>query len=419
MQLIGKNIEVYLMDGEASGRWQANLSNWNCNAYKIPRSAFKNLDDLPELYSPGVYFLFGRDDESGKAFVYVGEGDNVAKRIQQPHGFEKDGSYWTEAVIYVTPDGTLDKARIKYLENRFHSIVVDADRYIVKNGNTPAQSQVQKKVKDMLEEFIINARLVMLVLGHKAFEPQPSATKDTSADSLLYFSRNQGKGGKATGKISDDGFWVLKGSFINPQVASYVPSSIVKMRQLYKGHIDKNGILLKDICFGSPSYASTFVCGKNSNGLVEWKNAEGKTLKEINGETDDGGIKPKKKNGTAISDVPDIEVVTKDEISEDSILHIFGKKLVAHAYILDDGFLVKKGSQFAVIETESCAQSIRNHRKKLIEEGSVSDGIFVKDVKFSSPSTAAGCILGRNENGRTAWLNNDGKTLKEIQEEES
>lgn len=170
----------------------------------------KNCDDLPEIYSPGVYFLFGRDDESGRQFVYVGEGDNVAKRIMQPHSFEKDGNYWTEAVIFVTPDGKLDKARIKYLENRFHAIVVETERYIVKNGNISTQSPVQKKVRDMLEEFIMNARFVMLALGHKVFEPQPSASTDESADELLYFSRSQGKGGKAVGKIADDGFWGLK-----------------------------------------------------------------------------------------------------------------------------------------------------------------------------------------------------------------
>ena len=119
-------------------------------------------DKNDDMHTPGVYFLFGLDNESEKRFVYVGEGDDVLKRIVQPHGFEKDDSYWTEAVIFVTPDGTLDKAKIKYLENRFHSIVVDSGRYIVKNGNTPKQSPVQQKIQDMLERFIMNSQLVIL-----------------------------------------------------------------------------------------------------------------------------------------------------------------------------------------------------------------------------------------------------------------
>ncbi len=416
MAQIGKNIELYLMDGEASGRWQAILSNWNCYSYKIPRGDLKHCDDLPEIYSPGVYFLFGRDDESGRQFVYVGEGDNVAKRITQPHSFEKDGSYWTEAVILVTPDGTLDKARIKYLENRFHALVVETERYIVKNSNTPTQSPVQKKVRDMLEEFIMNARLVMLALGHKVFEPQPSANTENLSEELLYFSRNQGKGGKAVGKIADDGFWVLKGSYINPEIASYLSSGVVKIRKLYAGDIDKKGILQKDVCFGSPSYASSFVCGKNSNGLIEWKNADGKTLKEMNGEADDTAKKTKVNKKAKIETFVDVENEQIEiEYANDDVLHLTGK-LVAYAYVLKDGFLVKKGSQFADHETNSCEQSIIKHRQKLIDEGSVSDGLFVNDVKFNSPSTAAACILGRNENGRRVWHNKDGKTLKELQE---
>ena len=414
MSQIGKKIDLYLMDGEASGRWQATLSNWNCYSYKIQRNDLKNCDDLV-LNLPGVYFLFGRDDESGRQFVYVGEGDNVAKRIMQPHNFEKDGSYWTEVVVYVTPDGSLDKAKIKYLENRFHSIVVDADRYIVKNGNKPPQSPVQKMVRDMLEEFIINARLLMLALGHKVFEPQPSAESDTSEDEILQFERNKGKGGKAKGKIAEDGFWVLKGSYINPETAKSLPPGVIKLRNLHKVDIDKNGCLKKDICFGSPSYASSFVCGTSTNGLIVWKNSEGKTLKEINGEID---ISEKTSTKNKPQNVKK-DVLQKDfekSYPDDKLFRLAGKQCKAYAYVLDDGLLVKKGSQFSIKETTSCSQSIRNNRKKLIEEGNVVDGIFICDVKFASPSMAASCILGRNENGRIMWLNKDGKTLKELQE---
>ena len=62
MPSLGKSIDLYLMDGTVTGRWQATLSNWNCIAYKIPRDDVKNCDDLPELHAPGVYFLFGHDD---------------------------------------------------------------------------------------------------------------------------------------------------------------------------------------------------------------------------------------------------------------------------------------------------------------------------------------------------------------------
>ncbi len=398
MATIGKSIDLYLMDGTTSGRWQAKLANWNCDAYKIPRSELRNCEDIKDISGPGVYFLFGRDDDYNRQFVYVGEGDNCRKRISQPHGFENDSCYWTEAVIYVTPDGFLNKAMIKYLENRFYTIVKDANRYIVKNGNTPTQSSLQRKTKDALEEFINNASLVMQALGHKVFEPLPSDNDNATKADLLYFVRNQGKGGKAVGKIDSEGFWVLKGSYINPEIASYLPSGVKKLRSNYSKDIDKKGILKRDICFGSPSYASAFVCGKNSNGLTEWKNADGISLKELNG---------------------DSTAVEKPVKSEEAIVEsytIIGKQK-ATMVIDDNKFIVKAGSQLSLNEVNSCKNDIRNYRKKLIEDGSVESGVFTRDVVFNSPSMAAGCIKGMAVNGRTAWKNKDGKTLKEVQEE--
>lgn len=278
-----KTIELYLMEGKADGRWRAWLSNWNGRAYKIPHEHLKYCAELSDLNAPGVYFLFGWDDANGKWFIYIGEADDVWKRLLQTHTFEKDGSYWTEAVIFVTPDGTLDKGRVKYLENRFYELAIEAGNYLVKNANTPKQSPLPEHVKSMLEEFIINAILILPVLGYKAFVPSPSSDKSVNKNQsgLLYFSRNKGKGGKAAGRIRSDGFWVLKGSYIYPQVAEYAPPGIKKARADHAASISEEGILLDDLCFGSPSYASAFVCGKNSNGLTEWKNADGVPLREL------------------------------------------------------------------------------------------------------------------------------------------
>ena len=42
--------------------------------------------------------------------------------------------------------------------------------------------------------------------------------------------------------------------------------------------------------------------------------------------------------------------------------------------------------------------------------------VFAQDYAFSSPSTAAGVVLGRSANGRTEWKDQQGRTLKAIQE---
>lgn len=408
MSSLGKSINLYLMDGSASGRWQATLSNWNGVAYKIPRSDLKDCGDLPELNTPGVYFLFGKDDETGKLFIYVGEADDVQKRLLQPHTFEKDSSYWTEAVIFVTPDGTLEKGRVKYLENRFFTIASEAKRYIVKNGNTPPQSPMPKQIRDLLEEFIINARLILPALGYMAFEPLPSSDKyDADAENeLLYFSRNKGKGGSAIGRITSDGFWVLKGSYIYPQVAEYTASGIKKAREKYAAIIDKNGALQEDICFGSPSYAATFVCGKNSNGLVEWKDKYGVPLKNLDSDENRTSVPDKKKSAMKTQPAP---VVSTDA----EILHLAGKKVAAMGQISGNGFIIMKGSGFSLNETKSCQTWIKSLRAQLIADGKVKDGVFTEDVYFKSTSAAAACATGGSANGNIMWLYDDGQSIKD------
>ena len=62
-----------------------------------------------------------------------------------------------------------------------------------------------------------------------------------------------------------------------------------------------------------------------------------------------------------------------------------------------------------------------NMRLRLKEEGILQEQadhfIFTKDEEFSSPSAAASVIHGGHANGLTAWKNNHGKILKEIEAE--
>jgi len=66
------------------------------------------------------------------------------------------------------------------------------------------------------------------------------------------------------------------------------------LRQLFREHtpikerrrkaqVDENGLLLEDVLFHSPSYSAAFVIGGHTNGLIDWKISDGRTLKEIEG----------------------------------------------------------------------------------------------------------------------------------------
>ena len=86
-----------------------------------------------------------------------------------------------------------------------------------------------------------------------------------------------------------------------------------------------------------------------------------------------------------------------------------------------DGFVVLKGSRARGSEVESIHDQLRDLRKQLQERGVlIADGddlLFTQDFRFGSPSTAAGVLVGGSSNGRLAWKDERGRTLKELQQE--
>ena len=84
-----------------------------------------------------------------------------------------------------------------------------------------------------------------------------------------------------------------------------------------------------------------------------------------------------------------------------------------------NGFVVFKGSTAVDKERPSAAPAVIILRRKLIAEGTwvAQDGFFVftKDIEFTSPSAAASVIHGSGANGLTAWKDEEGRTLKEIE----
>ena len=82
------------------------------------------------------------------------------------------------------------------------------------------------------------------------------------------------------------GFVVVKGSqLVRDEVQSiHQYMSTLRKDLLAQGVIVNNGqayTFAQDQVFGSPSTAAGVVLGRTANGRIEWKNSEGKTLKQI------------------------------------------------------------------------------------------------------------------------------------------
>lgn len=69
-----------------------------------------------------------------------------------------------------------------------------------------------------------------------------------------------------------------------------------------------------------------------------------------------------------------------------------------------------------ITDGKAIPKSIRELRQELQEKGIIENGILKESQFFNSPSYAASFVLGINVNGRTAWKDSNGCTLKEIEE---
>ncbi|WP_229800715.1 DUF4357 domain-containing protein [Vreelandella hamiltonii] len=85
-----------------------------------------------------------------------------------------------------------------------------------------------------------------------------------------------------------------------------------------------------------------------------------------------------------------------------------------------DGFVVLKCSLARIEETLSIHDYMREQRQLLQMRGVLAPQngklIFTQDFRFSSPSTAAGVLVGGSANGRLAWKDLNGVTLKSLQD---
>lgn len=104
------------------------------------------------------------------------------------------------------------------------------------------------------------------------------------------------------------------------------------------------------------------------------------------------------------------------------------KGVIATGYDTTQGFVVKAGSTAVSSDREAPSFSVhmapvQKMRQDIITRGVLKpEGdhlVFAQDYTFSSPSLAAAIVIGGSANGRIEWKDKAGRTLKEIQEQQS
>jgi hypothetical protein len=278
----GRTIQLFLVDGKPSGLRKATIHGWTGLLFVSGASAFGNMTARDEVDRTGIYILSGPDpDQTGQIRVYIGSGNSVAERIKQS-ALKRD--FWEAAITITTSDDDLSKGHAEYLEARLIELTSEAGRVSLDNGTSPDVNRRRLPEADIanMEQFLLNLRIILPVVGLDMLKPQPKAIRQTQkpieerTSGEVQFEIRHKSGVKATAVEEDGEFVVLEGSEALTGTG-YVQRSYGPLKEkliadsLLVPHGDKKLRFAKPWSFSSPSAAAAVILDRNSNGRTEWK----------------------------------------------------------------------------------------------------------------------------------------------------
>lgn len=273
-------VKIFLAEGDPDSVRTSEISNWTGKAVAGPRSQLDIILQREEAKKPGIYFLTGINSETGKPRVYIGEAEVIRSRLKGH--LERD--FWKTVIFFVSKDENLTKAHIKYLEGKLIEMTKLADRYELDNTNASGSHLPESDTADM-NVFLAKVEQLLPVLGQDFLKPFVKQTTPMKASDLMTCTI---KNVKATGRPSENGFLVLKGSEAvlkeRPSVKKYPYPSTLRSQLLSEGTLTTKAdrlVFVKDYEFSSPSAAASVIHGGHANGLISWKTPNGITIKEL------------------------------------------------------------------------------------------------------------------------------------------
>lgn len=290
----GRTIKLYIMADKYKNLKSIELSNWSGKAYIGNRKHVGIIQEFDDLATPGVYFLISESEDSYQKKIYIGEADEINKRLSD-HQKKKD--WWEDFVVFISKDSNLTKAHVRYLEKKLHDIATQNKTTInLENGNTPPSSKLPISDCDDMDEFTENIIFILKNLGTIDFTKINEEVKEKKPqldlvenDVVFELSVSGGKGTKsriAKLSIDEDNYILLEGSYIRKEIiSSFASHNYVKIRKqlesenyFNKSDDDAFLILNQNVPFTSPSAAGAVARNSSVNGRKEWKLKNGMTL---------------------------------------------------------------------------------------------------------------------------------------------
>ncbi len=284
MSSLAKTIQIFLPNGDPRGLRIAEITTRIVRVIEIPRSLVNDFLAMPEAKQVGVYFLIGSGDDDDSPMLYVGQSGGVGERIAS-HNKSKD--FWNRALVAVSLTNSLTQTHSLFLEWVSIRDALAAGRYALENGNAGTQPYTPAPLQADCQEIHETVGTLIATLGYPIFTPLSGRGTGGAATDAIERLHATGSGASGLGLYTEEGFVVLAGSKGRRQVvASMKGKPLEKLReQLLSAGVaeiqDEAYVFVKDHLFGSPSTAAGVVNGRATNGWIEWKDKQGRTLDEL------------------------------------------------------------------------------------------------------------------------------------------
>ena len=292
----GVTIRIFLVDGKPQGLRLVERMGWTGSFLAFARADYSSARAREEVSQTGAYVLLGPDPEGRRLQrVYVGEGENIYVRLDA-HQKEKD--FWTQGYVLTTKDDSLNKAHVRYLEARLLELAAKADNASLDNGTAPEPARLSEPEIAEMETYLDNVLPLFALVGVNVFEPaEEPAVAATSATTPSEPAADEGgerlylktQLTEAQGEDRSRGFLVFEGAVGRKMKRVMIPGyEQLRDRLLQEGILVEDGEnvkLTKSHLFDSPSAAASVLSGGNKNGRTEWRDADGRTLKELQEQT--------------------------------------------------------------------------------------------------------------------------------------
>lgn len=276
-----KTIQIFLPGGDPRGIRIAEITTRIVQVVEVPRSLLSDFLRMPEASQVALYFLVGESEDSTTQRLYVGQTGDLVARLST-HNREKE--FWQKALVLISKTNSLTQTHVLFLEWFCLQASRKAGRYADENGNGGSRPHTPAPMEADCIEVFDTGRTLLATLGYPIFEAVAKPT-ETAKPSTTYFCRRSDSSGR--GLYTPEGFVVLKGSVGRKENApSIIGTADEKVRQrlLEAGvmHVEGATVVFdKDHLFKSPSTAALAVMGRKSNGWVDWKTEDGRTLDAV------------------------------------------------------------------------------------------------------------------------------------------